>query len=69
MNTAHAILGLQLIYVLTPITLIGLGGLAMIGYKLDARRHAEIRARLDQQEAADLPLVGAAAPVADAPVG
>ena len=54
-NTPHAIFQLQLVYVLIPITLIGLGGLAIIGYKLEAGRHAEIRAKLDQREAASGP--------------
>ena len=71
-NTPHAITALQMIYVLTPIILIGLGGSALIGYRLDARRHAEIRARLEQRdaEASPPPLPIAAEPsVADAHAG
>ena len=69
-NTPHAIFQLQLVYVLVPIILIGLGGVAMVGYRLDARRHAEIRARLEEREADLLPpppLIGEVT-VADLPV-
>lgn len=51
-NTAGAIQGLTLCYVFAPIVFVLLGGLCMRGYRLDARRHAEVRARLDLRDAA-----------------
>jgi Na+/melibiose symporter-like transporter len=46
-NTPAAIHGLELCYVFAPITLVFLGGAAFIGWKLDAKRHAEVRRQLD----------------------
>lgn len=51
MNTAEAIHGLELCYVFAPITLVFLGGAAFIGWKLDAKRHAEVREKLDIRDA------------------
>jgi Na+/melibiose symporter-like transporter len=42
-NTPAAIHGLELVYILGPITFVMLGGACYLGYKLDHRRHAEIR--------------------------
>ena len=50
-NTAGAIHNLELVYLLGPITFVMLGGACYIGYKLDDKRHAEIRAALDEREA------------------
>ena len=38
-----AIHGLELVYLLGPIVFVMLGGACYIGYKLDSKRHAEIR--------------------------
>lgn len=45
-NDAHAIFGLEACYLVPPIASVLIGGLAMWGYRLDAVRHAEIRAAL-----------------------
>jgi Na+/melibiose symporter-like transporter len=45
-NTPAAIHGLELVYLIGPITFVMLGGACYIGYKLDHKRHAEIRAAL-----------------------
>ncbi len=65
-NTHAAILGLEICYLFAPIILVFGGGAALIGYKLDARRHGEIRAALEERElsthfaAAEESLVGPA---------
>jgi Na+/melibiose symporter-like transporter len=51
-NTAEAIRGLELAFLVGPIFFVGLGGACFIGYKLSAERHAEIRAELDARDAA-----------------
>ena len=51
-NTPASIHGLELVYLLGPITFVMLGGACYIGYKLDHKRHAEIRAELDARDAA-----------------
>ena len=51
-NTPEAIQGLVLIYVIGPVFFVILGGLCFTGYKLNATRHAEIRAALDARDAA-----------------
>lgn len=51
-NTPHAIFGLEMVYLFAPIIFVVIGGLCFVGYKLDAGRHAEIRAALDQRDAA-----------------
>ena len=51
-NTAAAIHGLELVYLIAPVVFVMLGGACYIGYKLDARRHGEIRAALDARDAA-----------------
>jgi len=56
-NTPQAILGLEMCYLFAPIILVWFGGAMFFGYKLDAKRHAEIRAALDVA-AAEEALVG-----------
>ena len=51
-NTARAIFGLDMTYVFAPIAFVVVTGLFFFGYKLDANRHAEIRAALDERDAA-----------------
>jgi GPH family glycoside/pentoside/hexuronide:cation symporter len=46
-NTPHAIFGLEMCYLFAPIILVWFGGAMLFGYKLDAKRHAEIRQALD----------------------
>jgi Na+/melibiose symporter-like transporter len=48
-NTAHAIFGLEMCYLFAPIILVFGGGAALIGYKLDSKRHGEIRAALEER--------------------
>ncbi|HEX3919195.1 MAG TPA: MFS transporter [Caulobacteraceae bacterium] len=55
-NTPAAITGLQLVFIIGPIFWVTLGGICFLGWKLDARRHGEIRAAL---EARDAELIGA----------
>jgi len=50
-NTPAAIHKLELVYLLGPIAFVMLGGACYIGYKLDDKRHAEIRAELDARDA------------------
>ncbi len=71
-NTPAAIHNLELVYLIGPITFVMLGGACYIGYKLDHRRHAEIREALAQRDAAatQAPIVanlGGAAGLASAP--
>jgi GPH family glycoside/pentoside/hexuronide:cation symporter len=49
-NTASAIDGLQLCFLLGPIFFVALGGACCIGWKLDARRHAQIRTELEARD-------------------
>jgi len=49
-NTPAAIHNLELVYLLGPITFVMLGGACYIGYKLDHKRHAEIRTALDARD-------------------
>ncbi|MFI4976138.1 MAG: MFS transporter [Caulobacterales bacterium] len=71
-NTPHAIFGLEMCYLFAPIILVFGGGAALIGYKLDSKRHDEIRAALEQEAesahlaAAEEALVGPAAGAAPA---
>ena len=51
-NTPTAIHGLEAIFLIGPIFFVMLGGACFIGWKLDARRHGEIRQRLDMRDAA-----------------
>ena len=49
-NTLSAIHNLELVYILGPIFFVMLGGACYFGYRLDHKRHAEIRAQLDERE-------------------
>ncbi len=49
-NTAHAIFGLEMCYLFAPILLVFVGGAMFFGYKLDAGRHAAIRAELESRD-------------------
>jgi len=53
-NTPGAVLGLELVYLITPVIFVMIGGACYLGYKLDSRRHAEIRAQLDVMDARGL---------------
>jgi Na+/melibiose symporter-like transporter len=46
-NTPHAIFGLEMCYLFAPVVLVMLGGALFFGYRLDSKRHAEIREALD----------------------
>jgi Na+/melibiose symporter-like transporter len=50
-NTPAAIHNLELVYILGPIFFVMLGGACYIGYKLDHKAHAEIRAKLEARDA------------------
>jgi GPH family glycoside/pentoside/hexuronide:cation symporter len=50
-NTPEAIRGLELVYLIGPVVFVMLGAACFIGYKLDRKRHAEIRAALDERDA------------------
>jgi Na+/melibiose symporter-like transporter len=45
-NTPLAMFGLQALYLVPPVTCVLLGGLSMFGYRLDEKRHGEIRMAL-----------------------
>jgi len=66
-NTPSAIFGLELVYLIGPVSFVMLGAALYIGYKLDGKRHAEIRAALDEREARQLADEDVA-PVLEAPV-
>ncbi|MEJ1968202.1 MAG: MFS transporter [Rhizomicrobium sp.] len=51
-NTPQAIVALQWIFIAGPILFVMMGGLCVIGWRLDAARHAGIRAELDARDAA-----------------
>jgi GPH family glycoside/pentoside/hexuronide:cation symporter len=51
-NTPHAIFGLEMCYLFAPVILVWFGGAMFFGYKLDSRRHAEIREALAQLDLA-----------------
>jgi GPH family glycoside/pentoside/hexuronide:cation symporter len=50
-NTAQAIDALQWIFIAGPILFVMMGGLCVIGWRLDAARHGEIRLALDARDA------------------
>jgi Na+/melibiose symporter-like transporter len=50
-NTPEAIFGMQLVYLIGPVVFVMIGGACFIGYKLDSKRHAEIRAQLEERDA------------------
>jgi GPH family glycoside/pentoside/hexuronide:cation symporter len=47
-NTPQAIFGLEMCYLFAPVILVWGGGAMFFGYKLDSKRHAEIRQALAQ---------------------
>ncbi|HZC16637.1 MAG TPA: MFS transporter [Caulobacteraceae bacterium] len=49
-NTGAAIHGLELVYLIGPVVFVMLGAACYIGYKLDDKRHAEIRRALDERD-------------------
>ncbi|WP_374575808.1 MFS transporter [Phenylobacterium sp.] len=51
-NTPQAIHGLELAYLIGPIAFVMAGGASFIGYRLDAKRHGEIRRQLEARDAA-----------------
>jgi len=50
-NTPSAVLGLELVYLITPVVFVMIGAACYFGYKLDHKRHAEIRGQLDELDA------------------
>jgi len=54
-NSPAAIMGLQLIFLIGPIVFVMLGGACFLGYKLDARAHADIRKALDERDSLAMP--------------
>lgn len=50
-NSAHAIQGLELVFVIFPVFFVIVGGLSLIGYKLDETRHGQIRTALEERDA------------------
>jgi len=67
-NTPAVIHNLELVYLLGPIFFVMLGGACYLGYRLDSKRHAEIRAALDERDAMT-PQALAEARAAEFPVG
>jgi len=50
-NTPAAIHNLELAYIVGPIVFVMLGGACVIGWRLNAAKHSEIRAALDERDA------------------
>lgn len=50
-NSAHAVHNLELVYLVGPVIFVMLGGACMVGYRLNAARHGEIRRQLDERDA------------------
>ena len=50
-NAPGAVLGLELVYLITPVVFVMIGGACYLGYKLDSKRHGEIRTALDEMDA------------------
>jgi glycoside/pentoside/hexuronide:cation symporter, GPH family len=51
-NSPAAIRGLEMCYLFAPIILVFVGGSMFFGYKLDAKRHADIRLALEERDKA-----------------
>jgi Na+/melibiose symporter-like transporter len=49
-NTHAAIVGLQWVFLAGPTVCVALGGAAVFGWKLDAHKHAKVRAELDARD-------------------
>jgi GPH family glycoside/pentoside/hexuronide:cation symporter len=60
-NTPSAIHGLELCYVFVPVIMGLVGGLVLIGYKLNRTRHAAIRTELDARDQAAVRLAAESA--------
>jgi GPH family glycoside/pentoside/hexuronide:cation symporter len=66
-NTPSAIFGLEMCYLFAPVILVWFGGAVLFGYKLDANRHADIRAALEaHDEAASLEAIAGPTPLTEA---
>jgi Na+/melibiose symporter-like transporter len=50
-NSAQAISALSWLFITGPILFVMLGGVCVVGWRLDAERHADIRAQLDARDA------------------
>ncbi|HUO12336.1 MAG TPA: MFS transporter, partial [Caulobacteraceae bacterium] len=50
-NTPAALNGLEAVFIIGPIFWVILGGLIVVGWKLDARKHADIRTALEARDA------------------
>jgi len=50
-NSAYAIRNLEIVFLSGPVIFVLLGACCMIGYKLSAERHADIRRQLDERDA------------------
>jgi Na+/melibiose symporter-like transporter len=61
-NTPQAIFGLEMCYLFAPVVLVVIGGAMFFGYRLDSKRHAEIREALAAPDfaASEEALVGVA---------
>ncbi|MEJ0027241.1 MAG: MFS transporter [Rhizomicrobium sp.] len=51
-NTPHAIFALQMCYLFAPIVLVLVGATVFFGYRLDSKRHDEIRLALEERDTA-----------------
>jgi GPH family glycoside/pentoside/hexuronide:cation symporter len=49
-NTPQAIFGLEMCYLFAPVVFVFVGAAMFIGYRLNAARHAEVRAALDARD-------------------
>ena len=63
-NTEGAIRGLELAFIVGPIVFVMLGGACVLGWKLDADKHATIREELERRDAlyAEAPILESFAP-------
>lgn len=51
-NTPAAIHNLELVYIIGPIVFVMLGGACVVGWRMNAEKHAEIRRALEERDAA-----------------
>lgn len=58
-NTPQAIFGLEMAYIIGPIIFVMLGGACVLGWRLDAEKHADIRRQLEERDAlyAEAPII------------
>ena len=69
-NTPHAIFGLEMCYLFAPVALVLVGAAMFFGYKLNSKRHGEIRdalAELDMASSAEV-MASVAPETPEAPV-